>query len=280
MNRWLRSLRVDEWGVQLLILWVVAAVYYGSSGAALAPYVRQVGLVSVWSAFILAGVYVLNDYFDRRQDIEKPRFERIAAERPAAALAVSIVFTAIGLLLAVMLAPNSWIKLVAAVQIAALVAYSAAGVRLKERGWLGILTPAVFQRIPAFLMVALAFPGAAHHAAALGIWLLTMGFLFIFEHQIEDWESDRRSGVRTWAVTAGRSRAARACRLSYGVFWGASAVAAENFASTARRPEAFGSAALLLATSAVFTVLLRRRYASNRSGLPRAEIANGRTGQR
>lgn len=276
--RWIDAVRAREWGVQLIILWLITAVYYGTAAVDLPRYVMQVARVTVWSAFILAGAYVFNDYCDRRADSVRTGSAHTPSLRPRATLLLAVASCSIGVALAFRLAGDSRVRFLVILQVLAGLAYSLPPVRLKERGWAGVAAPALFQRLPNFWMVALAFPVATRGALAVSVWLALTGLLFIVEHQLEDIDADRGSGVKTLAIDRGWAWTQRAVSIAYRLFVAVGAVAALALALDGGRSVAAGLG--IAACSLLLAGLLRRRYASNRLRHPAVEPEDVRTAPR
>ncbi len=255
----MRMLRADEWGVQLPILAIAAAVYAAFLRVDITAYVATVARVVLCTSLMLAGAYVFNDYCDRDDDRLKTGRRRGDVARPRRTLITAVVLFASGLVVARVFLPDRRALFIVAMQALAAIAYSCPPVRLKERGWMGAATATVAQRIPAFWLVAIAYPVDATSAATLTAWLAFVGALFILEHQIEDIDNDRRAGVRTLATGMGRTRARRLLAGGYAAFAVAS-VGTVVVVAHLRAPGSGGAAMLLAVGSATIAGLLRLRY--------------------
>jgi 4-hydroxybenzoate polyprenyltransferase len=89
--------------------------------------------------------------------------------------------------------------------------------RLKERGWMGLVTDALYAHaIPTFL-AAITFYALASKPwlqawpllSGLVAWQFCLGLRNILLHQLKDADNDRRSGLRTCVTQAGEERALR-----------------------------------------------------------------------
>ena len=187
--------RVPCWGIQLPIHWVVAAAYFFTIDVSAAAYLTETLRISSWLALFLPAAYLSNDFFDRHDDIYKRGSEHdtVAPDNPSARragahaavkLALAMFLTTAGVGLVYHQSDSAGIRLIAWVMVLGSVAYSAPGLRLKERGLAGVLTAASLQRIPALVMQVLCFPANGSSAAVLSVWLLVMGVIFIIEHQL------------------------------------------------------------------------------------------------
>lgn len=253
-------LRIAEWGLQIVVLWVVAGLYARGANFDTASYFHRVSIVSLWTALLLAGGYMLNTFTDRHADaLESDR----ASTHPALVLTLSLAFIVAGLFAMWRFEPSTAVRCIAFAQVAVLFAYTVPGPRLKERGWAGLVAAAVFQRVPGFLAVVLAFRVDGARALALVVWLIVLGFLFIMEHQIEDFATDRRAAVRTWAARVGIERARVATRRAYRWFGLASVGCAVVLAVTGDGAASLFAALGLLGFGAATVALFRLRYASS-----------------
>jgi len=219
MKSWWVTLRVGDWGIQLFLLWLGALVYFLVSVEDPARYLAHLAFVSVWSSLFLIAGYLINNYCDRVQDRGKESSDPRVQSDPGIVLAVGVVCLVCAAVLLVIKAPNRSIVMVGAVQIIGGLAYSVPGPRLKEKGVWGLLTAAAMQRVPAFLMIVLVFPGRPAAAVAITTWFLVMGLVFILEHQLADLANDKRVGVRTWATSRGRLRTQRVRHRLYRIHW-------------------------------------------------------------
>jgi len=272
MKSWWATLRIGDWGVQLLLLWFASLVYFLVSHVDPVRFVAHLSLVSLWSSLLLMGGYLINNYCDRFEDRGKGYREPRVQDEPGKVLFIGIICLVCAAVILVSMSPNRSIVVVGAVQIAGGLAYSLPGPRLKERGGWGMLTAAAMQRIPGFLMVVLAFPPRAAAAMAMTVWFLVVGLVFILEHQLADLADDKRAGVRTWATVRGRLRTQRARYRMYRVFGMVSvATAVAILVETPTRSGLFSSL-LLVGFSGLLRFLAWGRYVGNRSLPVRAEL--------
>lgn len=254
--RLMRFLRVGDWLIHVPLVLVAAMVYSGRAAENFWPPVPR---LIVMMTLLVAGGYLINDVADAATDREKH-----AGAAPTRAMLMTKLMTALclmasGLVLARALPPPQAIFIAIALLLG--IGYSLPGPRLKERGVLGLISPAALQRLPVFALMVEWPPRSPGLAVALGAWLFTLGIVFILEHQLEDFDTDRRSGVRTWATGGGRAKAARARAGAGWVLMGLALIVAII------RMRAVGDAlpALLVPAATWLALrLLHSRYASNR----------------
>jgi chlorophyll synthase len=201
-----RFTRAGDWGIQLPVVALAATLVAGATPTDGAGLARVLLWACVVQGLLLCGGYALNDLADRRQDaIEN------APEWSARAWLVRRWLAALLLVAGVGVAASrgGGAAFVAIAQVAGGFAYSVAPLRLKERGLGGVITAALFQRLPGVALVWSQLPPDPAAAVACSIWLAAIGLSFILEHQLEDFEADRAASVRTWAQGAGRARVRR-----------------------------------------------------------------------
>jgi 4-hydroxybenzoate polyprenyltransferase len=268
-----RDLRVPDWGVQLLIGPVVAFVYWRVAGLAAGPFTLQVLKVTLWSVVYLAGGYMVNNHCDRFADRRKtrPQSGPGLSPRHTLLLAAGGVVASLGAL--PLLFPQAPVRAVGAAAVAAGLAYSLPWPRLKERSWLGMLTAAVTQRLPAFLMTVLAFPDQPAALLALAAWLVVLGLVFILEHQLADRADDLGAGVRTWATGRGRMAGQLARHRLYRVYRWATLGAGLILLATAPGWSGLTAAGVLAAGGYLLEFAAWRRYLGNRDLPRRGEIS-------
>jgi hypothetical protein len=268
LKTWWRCLRVGDWGIQLVLLCLVSLVYLGIADIEPREYLAHLGRVSLWTAVVLSGAYLVNNYHDRSGDLRKAAHDGLVQEHPRLVFLLGVGCLAASAALLALMAPSGPIKMVGTVQVMAALAYSTPWPRLKERGVWGLITAATMQRIPAFLMLVLAFPLRPGVVAALLGWLLVVGLIFILEHQLLDLRHDAGARVRTWATRQGRMSSQVARFRLYRLFGFVSWAAAGIILIDSPDLSGAGSALLLLAISGLVGFLVPRRHVGNRS-LPR-----------
>lgn len=101
--------------------------------------------------------------------------------------------------------------------------YSLPPIRLKERGWAGVLCDAAYgHAVPAAAGFAFGYTAGAAgspdhlwaYVAIAGLSQFALGVSNIIYHQLEDHTEDKQAGVQTWVVTTGPD-SARAIATNY-----------------------------------------------------------------
>ena len=169
--------------------------------------------VAFWAeANILA-----NDLSDRHDDNASGKQRWIRRLPPGVGIAVVALLAGLGLAVLVPAGGSLAAWAAYATAIALGLAYSVRPVRLKERGFSGLLAYSLSGAF-AFVVMPWAHIGGDWRAlAALAPAVLLDKWVNLHFHQIVDYESDRRSGTRTYSMLCGLKRARRTLRWAAGL---------------------------------------------------------------
>lgn len=192
----------------LLVVYVELIRRHASLGATVASICVLVFCVSCVAAY----GHVVNDWCDIADDQQagKPNAMRDVPVWKRAALCVGLVVAGFAVL-----APfaDAWpARFALAVNYLWPTIYSIPGIRLKERGLLGVLSDAAGSHITptvfAFADVSVFVPGAVNGAvvAAVILWATVLGIKGILYHMIADRANDESAGVDTFVATFDVSR--------------------------------------------------------------------------
>lgn len=152
-------------------------------------------------------MYGINDVFDYESDLANPRKGGLqgATLEPGAhratLIAAAVACAPFLVVLALLGSPLSW--LVLAVSMAAVVAYSAPGLRFKERPFLDSLTSSVHFVSPAVYGLALAGAAVTPALLALLAAFLLWGIASHAFGAVQDVVPDREGGIRSVATVMG-----------------------------------------------------------------------------
>jgi hypothetical protein len=172
-------------------------------------------LASLLTIFgIAATAYLLNDWSDTEKDRAGGKPNAVAQLGLAQRGALLLAFLSAALLPWLYLPFTRLTGALLAAELGLFVVYCFPPFRLKERGVLGLLTDACYAHaLPAVLAVvtfaAMAprpYPQLASLLLALLAWQLALGVRNITLHQLQDHDSDLRSGTRTVATAVGPER--------------------------------------------------------------------------
>jgi len=158
--------------------------------------------------------YLTNDLADRKKDV--------LAGKPngTANLSSTSVIILVGLFLAIAIFPWCYLPMdVVSVicitaEFALFVLYAFPPFRLKERGFLGVITDALYAHVvPGFLaswtfylVGEKAFNDFFYFVIALSIWQLFSGIRNIVSHHYKDFDNDISSGTKTFATSIGKDK--------------------------------------------------------------------------
>jgi UbiA prenyltransferase family protein len=192
----------------LLVVYLELIRRHASLGASVAVICVLLFCVSCVAAY----GHVVNDWCDIADDQRagKPNAMRDVSVGQRAALCLGLIVAGF-----VVLVPfsNAWPARVAlAANYLWPTLYSIPGIRLKERGLLGVLSDAAGSHITptlfAFADVSMFVPAPMNVAVltALLLWATVLGIKGILYHQIADRANDETAGVATFAATLDASR--------------------------------------------------------------------------
>lgn len=153
-------------------------------------------------ALVGFAAYLLNDFFDRKQDARSGKLNMAELFHPVLILILALVFFAIGFSMVYHISIPAFYIL--NLQFVLLMLYSLPGVRLKERGFAGVVSDALYAHlVPILVLLALLCEETMPDQKAC-LLLLMFGFFLglrdILLHQVDDIEKDRVSGTQTFAV--------------------------------------------------------------------------------
>ena len=212
----IRSVRAGEWWDYKLVPLLTA--FYATVALLERP------IASLWPAALIlllalvpgaAFVSLLNDLTDVEEDRAAGKANRMAGRPLAFRIAAIVVPVAAGILFLILWRDD---PLLTAAYLAAWIAfalYSLPPVRLKARGFPGVLADAAGAHLfPTLVAMLLAFRAAGAPIdpvwiAAGAAWAFGYGLRGILWHQLSDRDNDRAAGVRTFAQRHPRRLAAR-----------------------------------------------------------------------
>lgn len=176
--------------------------------------VRDIALFLVSCLGIGGFGYLLTDAFDVEEDRRSGKDNGWAALEPGARAAL------VALLLLAAWLPWRWLPhapvaaTLIALEFLLFGVYAVPPMRLKERGFAGIVIDALYAHVLPTMVVWVAFSSVPLGAdvltpALLATWMLLMGIRHLARHQHDDLDRDRIAGVRTFAVGRGREATMR-----------------------------------------------------------------------
>ncbi|MBP9688991.1 MAG: UbiA family prenyltransferase [Bacteroidia bacterium] len=155
-------------------------------------------------AYLFIGIagYFLNDYFDVKQDSIAKKFNITSLFNKFSIIALIFIFIIAGLILVYTVSFVAFWLLI--IQIFLLFIYSFNPIRLKEKGFWGIITDAIYAHtLPAVILLQI-----ISEKAFISIWLaisfimlcFVIGVRDILIHQCHDFKMDIKSSTKTFYV--------------------------------------------------------------------------------
>ena len=182
----------------------------------------QAGLALALSCCTILGIagfgYFLNDYTDREEDRLAGKANVTSTLRPLALWALLAFLLCLAVAPWALYFPMDGTSLgLLAAEFGLFLLYSAPPIRLKERGFAGVLADAGYAHVVPALLAAHTFAllGTLEPApllpylVCLGIWQAVVGLRNIVLHQAGDHAKDLATGTRTWATATGLARVRR-----------------------------------------------------------------------
>ena len=171
---------------------------------------RRVGLFFLGVIAIAAFGYLFNDYCDVDSDRISGKKNLLENFNRATRAGIVLIPLVIGITAWTCVHAGAITKTLYALQIIALVIYSAPPIRLKERSWLGIAADAFYGHInPAFFTLGtfvcwdFTFGQSVLFITVLIIATTLKGIRNILLHQLDDRKKDRFAGIQTFVVKNG-----------------------------------------------------------------------------
>lgn len=167
--------------------------------------------------------YLTNDWADMHKDAlaNKPNaLEATSVRQRVGLLALFLLMIAIPWLVLPFTVTSALFVLI---ELFLFVSYAFPPLRLKEKGWIGLVADAGYAHVVPVLFAGYTF-GAVMPSynipvkclmLTLGIWQAVVGIRNILLHQIQDAEYDRQSGTRTFLFNADRIRSVESFLQSY-----------------------------------------------------------------
>lgn len=169
-------------------------------------------LAGVLTSIGFAGFgYVSNDVSDMEKDRLAGKANSALTYGKTAMMAVGFGFIALALLPWWYL-PFDVVSLVLiASEFLLFALYALPPVRLKERGFSGIVTDALYAYVVPAVLASWTFLLASHRSfnwawwyfSIVAVWMLFAGIRNVLNHQLADSESDQRSGMKTFVLQVG-----------------------------------------------------------------------------
>ena len=181
------------------------------------PYVATMSFFAAIATTIgfMGFGYLTNDLADRKKDALAGKSNGTANLSTAAISLLAITFLAIAILPWIYLPMDRVSVACIATELVLFVLYAFPPFRLKERGFLGVLTDALYAHVVPGFLASWTFYLVGNEqyqnffffVIALSIWQLFSGIRNIISHHYKDYENDQASGTKTFATQIGKEKA-------------------------------------------------------------------------
>ena len=164
----------------------------------------------LFSIFSTSYGFLVNDLGDRELDARHGKSNTFDGDSQGAAVFMVVATLATSAVFAWRFVEQSWFVGLWAAWVFTATAYSLPPFRLKEKGTLGLINVVAAQRlIPALLVYTVFNPVATVDLVLFTLYIWARGFASDIAHQLADYENDRETDTRTFAVSSGERRARR-----------------------------------------------------------------------
>jgi colanic acid/amylovoran biosynthesis glycosyltransferase len=158
--------------------------------------------------------YLTNDIADRKKDALAGKSNGTANLSSLSISILVVAFLAIAILPWMYLPMDRISAICIIAELVLFVLYAFPPFRLKERGFLGVITDALYAHVVPGFLASWTFylVGNEHYknffyfAIALSIWQLFSGIRNIVSHHYKDFENDQASGTKTFATQIGKEK--------------------------------------------------------------------------
>jgi 4-hydroxybenzoate polyprenyltransferase len=169
-------------------------------------------LLAYSTLFGIAGLgYFINDWADIRSDKAAGKKNKVGELKTGSRLLILVALLCFAFLPWIKLPVNIYSWILIGTEIFLFLIYSLPPFRLKEKGFLGILTDALYAYLVPSLLASLTFflimdggyPGFEKFLVVLSAWLLIVGVRGILLHQMLDYQNDMNSNITTFITRHG-----------------------------------------------------------------------------
>ncbi|MCB9234560.1 MAG: UbiA family prenyltransferase [Bacteroidia bacterium] len=181
--------------------------------------IADLGLRLLWMLGAAGFGYYTNDVFDIAEDARAGKANRAASHPVGVRLLICLVLASLALLPWTLLSFSPLALALSAAHLVLFLLYSAPPLRLKERGFFGLLLDGIYAHaLPAAIVMApyLERNEIPHLDLAFGLlvgWQLSTGLRNIYLHQWETADRDLAAGTNTWVIAKGKSNTQRVVTL-------------------------------------------------------------------
>jgi 4-hydroxybenzoate polyprenyltransferase len=207
-------LKLRAWGACLFAL-PIQISYFSMLYLLAKPGIPRPNVIALMMLLVALVLYIaygvlVNDFFDREVDIAAGKFRANRGHfnsKGQLAATLAILAGAIVVLVA-LINENPIFDALWAVALFLATAYSSPPLKLKIRGVAGFLTDSVIEK-PLPILIVFAFFG--YYGFEIILFPIFGELLdSVFKHQVEDYDLDLKSGIKSFAIMIGRERSLKA----------------------------------------------------------------------
>jgi 4-hydroxybenzoate polyprenyltransferase len=168
--------------------------------------------LSYCTLFGIAGLgYLINDWADIKSDLKAGKSNKVGELKIGVRLLILTLLCVFSFLPWLVLPMNEYSWALIGLEIILFLFYSLPPFRLKEKGFLGIITDTMYAYIVPSILASLTFYlivpetdfDLLSYLLVLSIWLTMVGIRGILFHQIQDHDNDKNAGVKTFVTRKG-----------------------------------------------------------------------------
>lgn len=210
-----RLLKIDRWWddqLALMMGFVYAVLAQADRPPSLGATVGTLGLFLLSCIGIGGFGHLLNDWYDIEQDRQSGASSLVADASRARNLTLALALLLLAGLPWIWLPHDATILGLLGLEFLLFYLYSAPPVRLKQRGFGGVMADATYSYTLSVLVALLLFARLGQvrlpwlFVGLVGLWAFSLGLRQILLHQIEDLERDEAAAIPTFATRVGWSR--------------------------------------------------------------------------
>ena len=212
INSSIKTIRLNDWVIHILIFIFCGGIYAFSFTKIPTGYWHTFAYLIILQFFLYPFTYTLNDYCDYESDKIKwqkkdKRPKRISLSIPIIFLLLTFIFNFFNF--------NKTVFLLVLFIVIISYAYSATPIKLKTKGIYGVLSASLGQRVPFFLALTLQYEINTVPLVFLTTYIVITGFLFILNHQLEDYVFDELNRFNTFVKSTGKVFSSKLIQILY-----------------------------------------------------------------
>lgn len=166
--------------------------------------------ISILLSIGIAGIgYVMNDIKDFKDDLQNNKPNLFNKFSKFQSILLVVIFVSLSIFPWLYLPTDKYTFYLLAIEFLLFFVYAFPPFRLKEKGFLGIITDALYAQVVPCLLAVYTFSKITNTKLNLkliclyAIWLLLVGMRNIIKHQIDDYDNDNNTKTKTFVTIYG-----------------------------------------------------------------------------